>query len=78
MSRKHPPIPDTDRLTVSKAIAQRRNELLAGGRRPVAVTLGPELWPLYRDLWEANDPWLLGLRLERDHQAEGWEIRTKG
>lgn len=77
MSRKHPPIPDSDRLTISKAIARRRNELLAAGRRPEALVLGPDLWPVYGDLWAAGDPWLLGMRLERDPAAEGWAIRCR-
>ena len=40
MSRKHAPPPDTDPLTISKAIARRLHEIRDSGGTPAIIVVG--------------------------------------
>ena len=78
MSRKYARPPDGDLLTISKAIALERARLVAEGKRPVTVVLGPELWAAYRAIWgQSAVKELLGMRAELAEGAEGWVIRCR-
>ncbi len=83
MSRKHPPIPDTDGLTLAKAIARDLVAFRSRGEKPVSIAIGPAVFErLHRDdlVFTHSGPSrysIFNVRVVVDDQVERWEIRGK-
>ncbi len=78
MSRKHAPIPPSERTTVANEIGWARVALEREGRKPVTVRLSPALWDLFRPIWGNSEiKALVGIRAELDEDVERFEIRCR-
>ena len=81
MSRKHAPPPDTDTLTIAKAIARSLHAARERGETPVAIIMGPDIAPVFRREgiggWSHGRPELFSLPVEIDPEAEGGTIRVR-
>ena len=81
MSRKHAPPPDTDALTIAKAIARSLHAARERGETPVAIVMGSDIAPIFRQAgiggWSYGRSELFSLPVELDSQAEGWAIRVR-
>lgn len=72
--------PDTNWLTVAKAISRRLRALRKAGSTPAAIVLDPALWALFREsrggAWDLHRPSLFDLPVEVDRSAYGWTVRV--
>ena len=78
MGRNHAPPPETDALTIAKAIGCRLHEIRDGGT-PLAIIMGPDIAPVFRKAglggWSCGRPELFNLPVEIDDEQTIADLR---